>query len=441
VSINLPAGFNLYSINELLRFNFKDSRIVEVIVKEGSTVLEVNNSVRDKLFFDYSIPKATRDGNFIQFLNEQIQPGTPMAQSTFRRELDLAGYRLDLTGDNGLEANRLRVSLNARLNPSGTGVSINANEELINYRNSFKGIIPFYARGFLGTNTFESIGQSLELTELKKLEGTIKLQDISMNLSVENSIGADFQVLISSLKGIKSGNNQSVNLAHQLIGTPQQIGRAQHIVNGNLPYIPVIKNYTLTTSNSNLKEFVELLPDKIDYSVSARLNPLGNVSSGNDFIYHTSNVKIKLELNLPLTFSANAISFTDTLETSGIDSDQSDAFRSGELRIIADNGFPFDLRVRGYLLDENKVLIDSLLTTDQIAAASVGQDLRVIQSLRSVLKIPVTQRLKGNLEKTRFIVLKARINTQPEQTLLPLYSDYSLKLKLVGDGTYRVKLN
>jgi len=436
VSGTVPT-FDFLFLNEVLRFNFKDSRICEVIVKEGTSEIMVNSSVNEKLFFNYSIPKATKDGTFIQYTNEEIQPGTPTAQSVYSKVTDLSGYHFDLTGDNGLEWNRLRVSLNA--NPANP-VAITANQELLNYRNSFKGIIPYYARGFLGTSVFETINESTDLQELKKLEGAIRLQNITMNLQVENSVGADFQVIIDKLKAVKTGSGQSVELNHTLIGNPQQIGRAQHFSNGTYPYTPVVKNYSLTTANSNLKEFIELLPDRLEYSVSTQVNPLGNISANNDFIYNTSNVKIGLELNLPLAFSANALTFRDTIETAGIATDKSEPFRAGELKILADNGFPFELRLVGYLLDKDHQLLDSLLTADEIAAAPVNQNLQVIQPVRSVLKIPVTERLKSNLAKSKYIVLKARLNTQPEQTILPMYADYSLKLKLVGDGTYRVSV-
>ena len=114
--------------------------------------------------------------------------------------------------------------------------------------------------------------------------------------------------------------------------------------------------------------------------------------------------------------------------------------QSGELRIIATNGFPFDLSVKGYLLDENKQLIDSLLTEDLVAAADVNTNLKVEVPRRSTLSVSINSARKENLDQTRFIVLKARINTKPEDILLPMYADYRLKLQLIGDGIYRVSL-
>jgi hypothetical protein len=143
---------------------------------------------------------------------------------------------------------------------------------------------------------------------------------------------------------------------------------------------------------------------------------------------------------MPLSFSANALTFTDTLTTLGIESTSTENILAGDLQILATNSFPFDLSVKGYLLDENKVLIDSLLSNQTILAATVNDLLRVAQSKQTTLKVPVSESLKLHLSQARFIVIKAKINTQPENTILPMYADYELHLQLIGNGKYRVKI-
>jgi len=440
IDIGLPAGFQVSAISQLIDFEYKDVQITEAIIKSGSGNFSVTNTIPDIIYFNYGIPKAFLNQAPLFYQNQQIPAASVSAPYTAELNLDLAGYFLDLTGDDGLHSNQLRVNLDARLNPAGDGANVLANQPLILYNNTFKNIIPYYAKGFLGTSEYTSPQQSTDVSDLKKIEGMIRLQDVTMDLQIENSVGADFSFLIDHLTGIRTTTGETLDLSHSLLGNTQLIGRAQHQSDGVNPFTATIKNYSFNSGNSNIKDFFELLPDRFEYSFSAHINPLGNISSGNDFIYNTSNINLKYALQLPLTFSANAISFTDTIATEGLSAETTGPVQSGELRIIATNGFPFDLSVKGYLLDENKQLIDSLLTEDLVAAADVNTNLKVEVPRRSTLSVSINSARKENLDQTRFIVLKARINTKPEDILLPMYADYRLKLQLIGDGIYRVSL-
>ena len=46
--------------------------------------------------------------------------------------------------------------------------------------------------------------------------------------------------------------------------------------------------------------------------------------------------------------------------------------------------------------------------------------------------------LNAKLKNTRYIVVKATMNTQPGNVLLPIYKNYDLKLQLIGNGIYRI---
>jgi hypothetical protein len=173
--------------------------------------------------------------------------------------------------------------------------------------------------------------------------------------------------------------------------------------------------------------------------VAARINPLGNVSSGNDFVFSGSNIKLKSVLELPFKFRAENLSFRDTIEFDGVSIDESGNIGDGELRLLAFNGFPMDMKIELSWLDENKILLGTALIDQTIAAAPVDASLKVTNSQKTVLNIPVNQGLKSNLEKCRFIGLKAVFDTKPSDQLLPVYAGYELKLQLIGDGIYTIK--
>lgn len=437
LTVNLPAGFQVLNLSQLIKFAYKDAQLTEAVIESGTATFEVQSMLGDKVYFNYSIPKAFKNGIPLNLYDEEIQAGSEQSPATVQKTIDLSGYYLDLRGDNGTLANQLKVNLDAKLNPTGTGAAAIANQALFNYTNKFIAIRPYYARGYLGSSSFTG-SDYLNLSDMRKLSGILRLQDIHLDLDIENSIGADFSLTINNIIASRGGVDLALN--HSLIGSNQQLSRAQHIVSGDLPYTPTYKHYSFTTSNSNLKDLIELLPQQFSFTAKANLNPLGNVSSGNDFFYSSSNLRVTSTLEMPLSFSANALYFNDTLTTKGIEATKTENVISGALRIMASNSFPFDLQVKGYLLDENKVLIDSLLSTQTIAAGIANAELHVEQPTITQLNIPVSESLRLHLDQARFIVLRARLNTLPENTFVPLYTDYELRLQLIGDGKYRVKL-
>ncbi len=437
-SFTIPAGTDIYSEDQQLRFVYKDVQLTQAILEQGRSVLSINSTVSDKLYFDYSIPKATSNNFPFSLTNQEIAAFDGINPSLFNQETNLSGYNLDLTGVDGNSFNSLSISLNAKLNPSGNGTNVIAGQQLLNYSSTFIGLKPYYVKGFLGTSTFSDVNKNIDLNDLKKISGILSIQDIVMNLNLENSLGADFGFTINNLSFTKGESNQTIALNSTIINNEQLIARAQHINNGTYPYSPTYRNYLFNTTNSNIKDIFELIPDKINYSLAARINPLGNISSGNDFYYSSSNLKVKLTVDFPLSFSANALTYKDTIETEGFEFDEENNLKSATLSILASNTFPFDLKLKTYLLDKDKIVLDSLLTNDIINAGIVNNSDIVEQPTNSMLKIFYNEALNAKLKNTRYIVVKATMNTQPGNVLLPIYKQYDLKLQLIGNGIYRI---
>jgi len=437
VTFGLPAGFQVANISQLIRFAYRDVQLTEAVLESGSAQFKVSNYLNDKVFIGYSFPKLTKNGIPVSFSNQVVEAGSITNPTVMTNTIDLSQHNLDLRGDNNISANQLRFLLDATLNPNGIGASVFANVPFVTYENKFMNLKPSFARGYLGKTTF-SFDQSTALDFMRKFSGLIELADLKLDLNLENSVGADFMLTIDEISASK--DNSQLNLQHSLIGSNQTIARAQNYAYQNLPYSPTYRNYSFTTANSNLKNMIELLPEQLNYRIRAEINPLGNVSSGNDFFYSTSNIKLNMTLEFPLRFSASAFTYNDTLKTEGIETETSDPFKKGEFRLVADNGFPMNMLVQLILLDENKQFLDTLTGNQPISAASVNDLQRVEMSRKSVIPFPITDKIKSSLSAVRYIAIKAKFDTEPSQQLLPIYSDYKLKLQLIGDGTYRIRL-
>ncbi len=431
VNLTLPSGFEVADISQLIRFNYRDVMLTEAFLEEGFAELNIQNNLDDKIFFEYSIPKATINGQSLQVNGIQVE-----AESSYQLLTNLSGYKLDLRGDNLIQANRLRFLINALLNPNGNGSPVYANQAFVTYSNKFFGIKPYFARGYLGQTSFSFTGGA-NLSFMKQISGLIELEDITLTIDIENSVGADFVVQLNSISGSRESN--SISLSHEIIGNELSFARAQLIPFESNPYTPYNRSVVFSSSNSNLKEFIEFLPHRIEYNVDSRINPLGNVSSGNDFVFSSSNIKLKSVLELPLKFRAENLSFRDTIAFEGLKTEDLANVGDGELRLLAMNGFPMNMKIELSWLDEQKNLLGTSLIDQTIAAAPVDASLKVTNSQKTVLNIPFNQKLKNDLESCRFIGLRAVFDTKPDDQLLPVYAGYELKLQLIGDGIYTIK--
>jgi len=202
----------------------------------------------------------------------------------------------------------------------------------------------------------------------------------------------------------------------------------------------------VNTNNSNINALVETLPDQFQYALVMDINPFGNNSYGNDFLYHNSDVKISIDLNVPVKFKANGLTMMDTVFFDlGKDpgEDHETTITGGFFYLYADNGFPFDARLQIYLYDESFAIIDSLMVPPNniITAAPVDLSNKVITKFQSRLEIPVDDEKMILFEQAKKALVKIVFSTKPNNQIMAIYSDYQINLKLVGDITYRAKVN
>jgi hypothetical protein len=440
LSFSLPAGFQVFDVNDVVRFNYDAVQLTYAEILRGFLDFEIRSTLSDSVIYSYTIPAAKLMGTPLSLANQWIVPGSVGSPSTRNGSIALDGYSLDLRGQSTNSSNQLQLELDAQLNPNGNSVPVLANQEILKFTSTFRDVVPRYAKGYFGSEQYDPGQSTTGLGVMKNIWGNLNLADIKLNLDLENSVGADFSFLIQYLRARKQSTGATLDLTHSLIGQSQRIGRAQPYPEGSLPYTTTRKSFELNTSNSNLKQLIEMLPDQLEYRITAELNPLGNVSSGNDFIYNTSDARVKLALECPLRFSANALNFRDTIDFDGVEKATESPVQNADLKIRVENGFPYEWQTMYWLLDANKVVMDSIFTGQTIAPAPVNGQLKVTQPRISELKATLSPVLLEKLERCQYLVIGARLNTVPGQTLLPAYTHYKLKFTLNGRGVYRVTL-
>ena len=250
-------------------------------------------------------------------------------------------------------------------------------------------------------------------------------------MNISNGFGIEASLILHELKSINNRTGNSVSLNSSIIGSVIHVNRAQETFNSMSPVTPSLLSFNL--DNSNFKQMIENMPDQLEYSLDMTSNPLGNVSSGNDFVYNQYGFNAMLDLEIPLSIIANNLTLTDTVAFN-LSKPSSYEINHGTLTLLADNGFPFSANTQIYLLDNSGHISDSLIIANKtIASAPLDANNKVISKVRSVLLIPVSGKKLDKLYNTKKIKIVARFNTENQPSYIKIYSDYSLNMKLTGD--------
>jgi hypothetical protein len=428
-----PGDYVINSVSQST-FNFNGPELRRATIRSGYINVFIKNEIREKVIVIYQLPDAEK--NSVPFSKTFIVPAkvgnTP---GTFTDTFNLNGYEIDMRGQMGSSFNTLRTNYSAQIDPASTqsNIQVLPGDSVALY-NSFIDVIPQYAQGYFGTGTYSYSDTSAFDVFANIVGGSLLLDSVRMNLQIDNSVGADAKVKINGLTSINTYNNSSVSLTNPVIGSSINITRA---FDANGTVVPTIYSFFLDNGNSNIKNLVENLPNKIGYSIDAEINPLGNVSGGHDFIYYGGGIKVNLNAEVPLYLAAGNLTFADTIayDISVDDQDVDNA----TLTVYAENGFPFEARIRLFILNDNNLIVDSLMPLiNTIDNAPVNSSYIVTQPKLTKLVIPINAQKMQNLYNYKKIYIRISFNTVDYPQLIKIYEYYKIDVKLVGDFFYNV---
>ena len=197
--------------------------------------------------------------------------------------------------------------------------------------------------------------------------------------------------------------------------------------------------YTFDETNSNVKDFLQIAPKYIFYSVRAIVNPNADTDPS-FFVIDTSQFSVEVEVQLPLHGTANFVTLGDTMpfeldinDPSGSDLTMLEA----TFMINTYNGFPADVNVQLLFLDTiNNVIIDSLMPAGQaliLAAAPVGPApaLRVTSIKHQLTEVFVDKARLDNIALAHKLIVRGQVSSNDGgATVIKIYSDYTIEIKL-----------
>ncbi len=429
-------GNSFYSNNEEVTLNVKNGvELNYAVVESGFIELEIYSQIKEKIIVTYTIPSATKNGDTL-VVQDMVDAATLTQDGYLKKTIDLTGYELDLTGVSKSKVNTFVTRAVGTVDTNATApVTISVGEK-ITYQNTLVDIVPHFVRGYFGAQQVHYGPEATDISVFNQITGgTLDLDQVDVTLDFKNGIGVDAQLILNQFSTLNSNIGNNVTLTHSSIGTPMNINRAQ--LTYSVPEVNYTNyNITMNTGNSNIDQLIEIFPNQLIYDVNLNVNPLGNISGGNDFIYKSHTLEGNLNVEFPLSLIANNLTLQDTVDFNLSSENETGNIIDGTLFLYADNGYPFDATITMALYDENLNFLQNLTVNNYIQSAPVDASLKVIDKKESVISVPLTTAEVDNLYKTKKIVLSIAFTTTAQPQFIKIYDGYIINIKVVGDFTY-----
>ncbi len=348
---------------------------------------------------------------------------------------NLSDYKLDLN-DQNVTYNTLKYSVKVSI--VGKGVST-AMSSLIKLDIKFTDLKYKNIVGNFGTQTIPVANGENDINIFSKtIKGDFNFKNPELRLTFFNSYGTPSQFIINQLYG---RYNTSANFDLQSSGSDVKVdsllNRGNKNVNLNYPRDLLnlsiqTTNFVANSSNSNLTKLLSPAPKKLVYQFSVGMKSVGY----NNFISENSKLQLYSQMVLPLEGGLSLYVLSDTTELSlpSIPTPTTTSSINGSVdginfRISTENKFPFDMKIQGYFLDKNNLIIDSLINDGSLMAIKAETDLdgNSINTKSQQIDINIDNLRYQNLQsKMKKMVLQSSLVNENGKSVRVL-STYTLK--------------
>ena len=239
----------------------------------------------------------------------------------------------------------------------------------------------------------------------------------SLKLQINNFIGADIDMQINDLTTQNTNTGQSATISvdqngNNIINNIYSINRAI-LTNNQLPIQESNKEIII-----NADEILEILPNNLQTHATFYLNP-NSIQNTDNFLYPEFPIEASLNLEIPLELIAENLTLLDTNE---INVTEQEDVEIESLYITLENGFPLDGNIQLIILDEQDLVIDTILNNSSILAANMNQNNEVTQANKSTITID-----NIDLTAAKKIISRCTFSTNPTNEFVKIYSDYKMK--------------
>ena len=367
----VPPGAVLLDTEEDIVFQGIDQAFRYIRLESGTISYSVESSTNGYVELHYGFPSVTIGGQAVN-LDVLLPPSVSGVIQTETGTIDLSGAEIDMTGISGAGINRIASHLTI-----GTPAYIPDTAEVfgndsIRVSMHFQDLLVRQVTGYFGEEVVDlDVEQTVFDPEIF-LGGFMDVAPTRARLEFQNTIGADLRLTLDAL------SIDGITLNHPEFGIPQLISRADW--QGDV-VVPAVWELNLLETSPSFFELLGYLPEVLTAMGSATLNPLGDVSGGNDFFDAQVPPELVLDLEWPLNTHIENLRLHQVLEMDPISLPDF----NGDLVLEVTNGFPVHWGL-DWIWTFDQPSIEPLLFTGELEAFPGEVD----QEASSVFRIPIS---------------------------------------------------
>lgn len=412
-------------------WNLGDIEIKQLMAKEGLLTFICRSEWGGKTIMSMDFPKVSYQG-VPYYKSYYLDAGTVANPTVEIDEIDMAGYWLDLTGLSGDLYNTLSGNFIVESNDPNT-FNVSTYDSL-EYEIHFENVVIDYAKGYFGNHVFSDT-TAIALPFMNSvLGGIIDIDSIDMNIEIRNGFNLIAQAKLTLLRGINSKQASTVDLGFPQLGNTLNLNPATGDWWGwNYSNYPI----TINNNNSNITTFLENLSDSLLIGYEVEINPFGNVTGGSDEVFPGSTIDIYVDGEFPLDFGAQDLALTDTFDFS-FNASESYSGNSGQIFIDYTNGFPMSASSNIYLLNENDVVIDSIIGDSPILSGIYNSSSYATTPTSGTVTYNLNSSNFTNLHTSTKLAIIAVLNTDNGQKVKV---DANAALNFVVRSNLNIQLN
>lgn len=363
-----------------------------------------------------------------QNFKETIQISDASGNFSYDAEIPVDGAMVTL--DNS-EPGKTTLPFKYALQLKNSGAAIST-DETCSIAISMNNIEFSAVYGFLGDHELllNSGKIDIDLYDNSPENGNILFADPRIRISTNNSYGVPVSIELSDVFARSEKNNMSTPLTFNGINpfdvsSPGfgQIGQSVETL------------MEINKENSNIEDAMATDPESFNYKVKAITNP-GIPSTSNNFVTDSSNLKISIDVLLPLWIKAEGFILEDTLDWDFEKefSENTDIIEYLRLGMEAKNKIPMQTNLQVFFTDENYVVLDSLFHDSNflLKGAELDANDKVTNAIQEEKSIEISTARIDKIKPTKKLLVRATINSKDAELnkYVKYYSYYTLDFKL-----------
>ena len=407
----VPPGAVLLDTEEDIVFQGIDQQFSSLVLSAGRIDYFVESSTNGYVELQYAFPSVTVGGQPVE-LNVVLPPSDGVAFQTESGTIDIAGAVIDLTGVSGNEINRIASQLIIGTPTDIIDTAQVYGTDSIRVRMHFQDMLVEQVAGYFGQ---ETVAFEVDQTVFQPSDfpgGILQIEPTRATLQFRNTIAADLRLQLDAL------SVDGIAVGHPLLGVPQQIARADW--NGE-EVEPTVWEMDLLETAPALFDLLGYLPEVVSASGEALLNPLGDVSGGQDYFDTRQPPQLYLDFEWPLEGAIENFRVIRSLAFEGTEL----AGFDGELIVRVTNGYPVQWQVTGTWDYEDPALDAEVFTA--VAAAFPTNEVAEV-------RIPIDE---ARLASPATLTIEAAMTSEGPVQFTGMER---VRVQVACEGTYQVSV-